>query len=210
MSMLLSIVIPTKNRYRSLSLCLENLVRNIDASNKYEIIVQDNSDYELTDSVKNLVEQHENLIYNHSKHYLSVSANVEQGICMARGEFIIVIGDDDLVSNRILEFIEYMKIKKIRVLSYQKGQYFWPDIRFSQPYLFNRPDTLRLPKVSLIEFQRMDSGKCLDEVLTGGGGFYEGFTFTLPRHSSSLGFEANPRESRKDSPGPFTRYVFSN
>ena len=88
MSKLLSICIPTKNRYKTLF----SLLKSIDSFNsfEYEVIVYDTSETKqmypiFTNEIK----------VNHEPINVSVITSFENSIKNAEGEWVIILGDDD-------------------------------------------------------------------------------------------------------------------
>ena len=99
-TILLSIVIPTYNRYQYLEGCLRATC-TID-SNEIEIIVQDNSE-DNTRGLEIIQFINDNRIkYFHTKERLTVSENCSNAIEKTIGRFICFIGDDDTVCDNII------------------------------------------------------------------------------------------------------------
>lgn len=124
--MILSIVIPTKDRYKYLI----QLVKLIDSYNleETEIVIEDNSDdnsiwVDFTNSSKIKVP----IRYNHIKGQISVRKNSENGIFHSTGEYVCTIGDDDAVMPNIEECANWMRDNNIDSLR-QKTEitYKWP------------------------------------------------------------------------------------
>lgn len=104
---LLSIVIPTKNRYKYLVGSLESfLLLNRD---DFEVIVQDNSDD--NSFIKDYLGNHPEysfVRYYHSGEHLSMSDNSDLAISHSSGEFVCFLGDDDSITDKIFDVIDYM------------------------------------------------------------------------------------------------------
>ncbi|GEM_PF-6184787 len=97
---LLSIVIPTRERASVLQYTLETLLalRNPDI----EILICDNVS---TDGTRELVQRYSDprLKYSCSDTRLTMPQNFERGLKLASGEFVMTIGDDDLIIEENLD-----------------------------------------------------------------------------------------------------------
>ena len=125
MGYLLSIVIPTKDRY----FYLKNLIQLIDGfkSNEIELVIQDNSSNN-EDFVKFLKEQdNKNVKYFYCPDKLSMSQNSDIAILNSTGEYVCFIGDDDGVFDNIVEIVRMMKEKGIEAILPSRSIYNWPD-----------------------------------------------------------------------------------
>lgn len=164
MTPLLSICIPTKNRYKTLFPVIESFIAYIEGSN-YEIIIQDNSD-----DNKEVLMQIEKIGSSLIKYFyksgsISVSENTHLAISNAKGCYVTLIGDDDLVSPYILDVVQEMDKKGIESLIYNKGNYYWKDVDIIKKYAFNHRDSLTIPKNISKNYQRVDIEKELDNLL---------------------------------------------
>lgn len=127
---LLSILIPTKNRYETLIHVID-LLSSLD-NKLVEIVIQDNSDNnshhlkKLNNFIKKV-----NFKYFHSTENLSVVENFDQGILNCSGDYICAIGDDDAVMPYILKIVKWMKNNKVLSMNGYKPSYFWPDQKTS-------------------------------------------------------------------------------
>lgn len=126
---LLSIVIPTKNRYSTLTNLVEKLL-DWD-SNDYEVIVQDNS--EDNTSIKDFLLNHSNdsrLKYFHNINHVTVCQNSEDAIDNSTGEYICFLGDDDGIIKQSLDVVKWMKKNDVDSLNCKQGTYCWPEFRY--------------------------------------------------------------------------------
>lgn len=125
MDCLLSIIIPTKNRYSTLLPLLEAL-RGFN-SNDFEVVIQDNS--ENNDFVLNYLQTNIDLRvkYFHRADQLSVIENSDLAVNNSIGEFICFIGDDDGVMPYIVEAVKWMKLNNFKALKAFKPNYYWPN-----------------------------------------------------------------------------------
>lgn len=125
--MLLSIIIPTKNRA---DYCLSALksMRDI-TSEDVEILVVDNSAEDMSSSVVSL--GNPRIRYVHSPAAASVNENFNQAIAMAKGRYVTLLGDDDGVHPGIVEIARKTEELDIDVLTTTRpAQYYWPDVKF--------------------------------------------------------------------------------
>jgi len=128
MSYLLSIIIPTKNRYIYLKSILKTFAE-IDTGD-IELVIQDNSDdnKEILDFLSS--NYSENINYCYYQKHMSVSDNFNLGILNSTGMYVCMIGDDDNFSIKIIEVAKYMKENEIESTIFNKASYNWTDIKF--------------------------------------------------------------------------------
>ncbi|MGD0950821.1 MAG: glycosyltransferase family 2 protein [Methanotrichaceae archaeon] len=120
-----SIVIPTRNRHKTLYHCLRTCVAQMFHS--FEIIVCDNcSSPETRRTVESF--ESEKIKYIRSDVPLAMSQNWELAISHAEGEYIILIGDDDgLLLNSLWKIDQLLKVLGVRALSWIHVGYNWPN-----------------------------------------------------------------------------------
>ena len=122
---LLSIVVPTKNRYQYLK-CLIQLIKEL-GSDEVEMVIQDNSD-DNKDFLKYMEEKSYHFIrYDYVKEQIPMSENSDKGILNSTGEYICFIGDDDGVTKHIIGCVQWMKENDIEALKPAAPNYCWPD-----------------------------------------------------------------------------------
>ena len=128
-NIILSIIIPTKNR-------TENLIEILNVLSSYnwnkseiEIIIHDNSmqntdinNYLKSNSISSIVK------YFYTTLSLSQSENSNLATMKAQGEFLCFIGDDDCVHKEIINVVKWMKINKYDILINTKPEYVWSNI----------------------------------------------------------------------------------
>lgn len=174
---LLSIVIPTKNRYDVLFPTISNILKSFSGREDFEVIVQDNSD-DNSLALTYLEKANENkIIYNHTDEYLSIVDNTEIALSFSTGEYVVFIGDDDLVSPYILDVLDVISIKKIEALIYRPAYYWWTSVSFLNEDYYHRPGAFWYPKKTNNKCTWIDTKKELKFVLEEGAvGLY-----SLPR-----------------------------
>lgn len=128
MNYILSVVIPTKNRYQYLRESLKTLV-SIDA-NDMEIIVQDNT--ENNKSILKYIDElnYSNLKYFHEKKSLTVSENSDLAIAHSTGDYVCFIGDDDSITEALIDLAKLMKKYSVDACNTSMAHYYWPDSVF--------------------------------------------------------------------------------
>lgn len=142
---LLSIIIPTRNRYSTLIPVVEaiaDIINNISV----ELVIQDNSDAN-TEILNHLVKYPNSKIqYFYTASKISMVDNAELAIRNSSGKFLIFIGDDDIINPYIFQIVEYMDINNINSLIYPIANYFYCDVSFKNKYGFNKPGALSFIK----------------------------------------------------------------
>jgi glycosyltransferase involved in cell wall biosynthesis len=166
-SPLLSIVIPTKNRYETLFPTLGALLDNI-VGNSYEIVIQDNSDHPAAAHAYMQGQPDTRVQYAHLAGFISIVENTEEALSRARGEYITFIGDDDLVAPNILEFVQRFWERGIDAVIYPPAYYWWPSVRFVTPTRYHQPGALWYPPVTSASEQCIDTVAELNRVTSQG------------------------------------------
>lgn len=121
----LSIVIPTKDRYKY----LKHLLSLIASFNNIEIevVIQDNS--ENNKEIMEFLEKEncQYIKYFHNSKQISVSKNCDLAIHNSTGEYVCMIGDDDGITRHIVDCVHWMKQNNVDVLVPSDITYHWPD-----------------------------------------------------------------------------------
>ena len=107
MNYLLSIVVPTKDRYYYLKYLIE-LISSFNTSD-IELVIQDNTydNQEILNYLNEYLNPH--VKYYHIKEHLSQSENSDKAILNSSGEYVCFIGDDDAVTRHIVDCVKWMK-----------------------------------------------------------------------------------------------------
>lgn len=122
---LLSIVVPTKNRYQYLKYLIQ-LVVNLN-SEEVELVIQDNSD-DNTEFLEYMSEKNYGFIrYDYVKGQIPMSDNSDRAILNSTGEYICFLGDDDGFTKYLLEGVKWMKAEGIEAVKPAEVTYSWPD-----------------------------------------------------------------------------------
>lgn len=167
---LLSIIIPTKNRYEYLFRIVEAILTNVNCD-ELEIIVQDNSDNNEGAIVFFASLSDVRIKYYYTDYPLPISDNVEKALEHVTGEYITFIGDDDFVAPNICDIVNAMKKRKIEALTYDCGFYWWESVDFAKPTAARQKMAFWLPKSSFLEqrFEIRNSKNELTKILKSGG-----------------------------------------
>lgn len=131
---LLSVVIPTYNRYKYLIGSIESIIETI-STNNYEIIIEDNTEnnkeiLDYLDKVNDI-----RIKYYHEKNRRTVSENCSSAITHAKGKYVCLIGDDDSICSSMLDLVDCMDKYKIDACNFDVAIYHWNDLRTIKPKL---------------------------------------------------------------------------
>lgn len=124
---LLSVVVPTKNRYDYLKFFIENLQR-IESSD-FELVIQDNSDDNSVFSKYIESLQIDWIKYYYNADYLPISKNSDLAILNSTGDYVCYMGDDDGVTSDIVEWALWMKENGVDAIRSSEITYYWPDTK---------------------------------------------------------------------------------
>lgn len=125
MDYLLSIVVPTKDRYEY----LEQLVDLIISFKlpEIEMVIQDNT--KENERILGFLESRDttNIKYFHTAEQIPISLNSDKAVLNSSGEYICFIGDDDGVTKYILDGVRWMKNNGVEAAKPAEVYYIWPD-----------------------------------------------------------------------------------
>ena len=128
--LILSIVIPTKNRYDTLNILVQTILNWGEIG--YEVIVQDNSkDNSLFLPILNQYKGDKRLKYYHTQRELSAIENCDLAAINANGKFLCFIGDDDGIVEQSIIACKWMENNNVDVLCCKKAGYIWPDMEYA-------------------------------------------------------------------------------
>lgn len=123
---LLSVIVPTKDRYKYLKYLIE-LIASF-KSEEVELVIQDNSD-DNTDFVVYLNNLKYNFIkYDYTHGQIPMSENSDKAILNSTGEFVCFLGDDDGLTRYALNCARWMKNNGVEAVKSSTINYYWPDI----------------------------------------------------------------------------------
>lgn len=136
---LVSVVIPTYNRYEYLIPAVQSICRV--SSPNLEIVIQDNTvdNTEILDFVNELKD--DRVKYFHKSEHVSMSENCELGVQNSTGKYVCLIGDDDSVCEYLVTASKYCYDNRIDACMYPFPGFNWPDMTFEggvkkEPNLF--------------------------------------------------------------------------
>ncbi len=127
---LLSIVIPTRNRFDYVKSAIQSVLRS--PSQLLQLVVEDNSDTNqleqwLRDNVSD-----QRLVYCYSNVWASMSENYDRAMDLVIGEYVCLIGDDDGVNPEIIEATKWAKENMLDALVPTSIiNYVWPDLQMN-------------------------------------------------------------------------------
>ena len=126
---LLSIVVPTKDRYHYLKHLIQ-LIKDFN-NDDIELIVQDNTfnNKEILEFINQLNYPH--LKYYHTKEQIPIYLNSDKAIRNSTGEYVCFVGDDDGVIHSIVDACRWMKQNYVDCLTCKGFYYRWPDANTS-------------------------------------------------------------------------------
>jgi glycosyltransferase involved in cell wall biosynthesis len=168
---LLSIIIPTKNRYECLIPVVSALLKHITSEN-IEFVIQDNSDDNQEGLLFLETLQDKRVKYFYHRDSLSIQENTIFAIDNARGKYLIFIGDDDLVSPYIFDIVTFIDKKNIECLAFNPAYYWWNTVHFEKENHFHRKNALWLPINQTLEFVERNSQDELEIMLQSGAGIF--------------------------------------
>lgn len=135
---LFSVVIPTRERAETLRVSLRTCLEQDFAD--YEVVVCDNDG---TPAVRRVVDEYASprIRYVRSPRLLSMSANWELAVAQSRGEYVLVLGDDDgLLPHGLRELNAIVAHRQAAAIRWAAAYYTWPTID-----LPGQGDYLRIP-----------------------------------------------------------------
>lgn len=111
MKPLISIVIPSNNRTDLLGQAIHSIISETGWDSNCELCISDNSTGDETFTFINTrYDRNPQIVYRRSLDAPSLDENVNMAISMARGEYVWVFGDDDLIEvNFLAKLISYLK-----------------------------------------------------------------------------------------------------
>ncbi len=170
---LLSIIIPTKNRYKTLFPVTEAILGHI-KSTDFELIIQDNSDSNQEAIVYYSNTPDPRIRYYYQEGGLSISENTILAIEKIRGTYAIFIGDDDLVSPHIVEITQKLASIGGNGLIYTPANYWWDSVNFLKENYYYKKKALWIPGKLASRFVAKNSCDELNFVLAKGAiGYYQ-------------------------------------
>lgn len=168
-NLLLSIIIPTKNRHNQLLDTLkahefwpESLKKQI------EIVISDNSDSSIeVNLLQEIKDIFPNVRYQNTEIFLTISDNFTNGLKISKGKWIVFIGDDDFFMPSIIQAIKTNETLDADCIIYNPNKYYWKNCVFANKNVTGGPGTLVL--TNSWEQKKIDSKEELIRSLKNGG-----------------------------------------
>lgn len=170
---LLSVAIPTYNRYKYLRGCLQSLITI--QSDIVEFVVCDNT-VDNTEIVPFIKELNDTRIkYFHHIEHLGERGNCDMAVSHTVGDYICLIGDDDTICSNMIKAAEFCNNNEIDGCCFPFPGFNWPDMTFEagkepEPNMFFKYEATG-------KYRLFDSKKELKRALAHGGGL----ELTMPR-----------------------------
>lgn len=168
MKPLLSIIIPTKDRYITLIPVLKAMYLDFKGKN-VEFIIQDNT----TDNLEVLQFLNdlscEKIKYFHEPTSLSMTENCDLAIKNSSAKYVIMIGDDDYVLPSIIDIVPWMERNEIECLNSNTASYYWLQLSFKYQTKISESASLIINKPIKREFINIDPIGELNKVVKSGG-----------------------------------------
>lgn len=171
---LLSIIIPTKDRYDTLIPVVQTLLSYIPGYD-YEIVIQDNSTAKSMQSDLILLFNDARVKYFYCPERMSIVENTVTAIKNAIGDYLCFIGDDDLVAPYIIEETQKLRSSGLDCLIHPPAYYWWSTVEFKKIDRYRHKSAFWLPKLSTTEL--LNGPKELKHLLHNGAISY----YQMPR-----------------------------
>ena len=141
---LLSIVVPTKDRYHYLKY-LVSLISRFE-SRDVELIIQDNScdNSDFTNYLSSL--NHDFIKYYYEKTPLTSIENFDRAILNSNGEYVCFIGDDDGIMRYAVDCVKWMKRNNIEALRSSYTHFYYDKIELNGRST-NQKLVYKIPKI---------------------------------------------------------------
>lgn len=162
---LISLVVPTKNRYKYLKYLIE-YVEQLQDNYAIEMIIQDNTETntEIVDYFKEKGTS-ETIRYFHESKPISLRVNADLAVNHAKGDFVLFLGDDDCFLPSLFEVVNYAIKNNFQAIVSPRLTYVWPDASTEINYL-STDNTLR---IYTRKFKEINPQAELNECLKSGG-----------------------------------------
>lgn len=176
----LSIIIPTKNRQYY---CLKSVQQIINVINKQdynvEIVINDNSDNNsLEYDIKKI--NYQDMKYNYVKEPLSFVDNFNEAVKLSKGDYILLIGDDDGILQTIFPTLDYAYKNDIdAIIPNLEAVYFWPS---EKDIIKNSKNGLLYFTKRKIKTKNIDPKKEIIKLMSEAAQNYQSFDLTRIYH----------------------------
>ena len=142
---LLSICIPTFNRTDCLKNCLNSiLIAKKNYNFNFEVCVSDNCSTTNIEPIINKYQRYYKIRFNKNNSNIGLGANILKAVSMAKGEFVWILGNDDLLLPHTFKYVDKLFKKKKIIDFYYINSYQLDSslvLKGKQPF-----NTEKLPK----------------------------------------------------------------
>ena len=131
-SVLVSIIIPSKNRHAQL---FETLKANaaVGQLRDVEMVIADNSAKRMPSDMEAACRAlYSNFVYQNDPAEKSIIANFNDGLRLATGRFIMFIGDDDFVLPEVVKAAQFALEQQLQCVIYPPDKYYWGSCQFAE------------------------------------------------------------------------------
>jgi hypothetical protein len=119
-----SIVVPTRERVETLIPCLKSCLAQNHAN--FEVVVMDNASNDDTEQAVRTVGD-QRLVYRRQPNRVSMRVNFESAVAAARGDYILMIGDDDgVVPGALARLDRVVSEHPVDFVTWPFLHYLWP------------------------------------------------------------------------------------
>jgi glycosyltransferase involved in cell wall biosynthesis len=126
---LISVVIPTRNRSKYLVNSVNTILEKCPTA---QIVVSDNSDSDILRELLLVQIATGRVTYDYSSEMRSVIQNFEHAVSLARGDWLMILGDDDSIGPGLAEIVSWASMNQIEaVVPYNESfitSYYWPGV----------------------------------------------------------------------------------
>lgn len=151
MEKILTIAIPTFNRYKYLERALKSIAEQFDDS--IEIIVSDNASEDSTEDVVQKMMNYMPIKYLKKKENIGADRNFLQCLHEAEGKYVVLLGDDDLfIEGRISILLDFLKSNEDLSLVFLNHTYFTGEYDKADPGRYYNSETSIKSGLSKKEF----------------------------------------------------------
>ena len=158
--MILSICIPNFNRSNCLDNCLNSiLISKKNSQIEFEICISDNHSSENIEKIVNKYKEDLNIKFHKNSKNLGFGKNIMQVVSMAKGTFVWIIGNDDLILPNTLSTLDKLFHKHTNI-----DFFFINSFNLNSKNIFNFPqpfDTKNLP-TEMKKFSEITSDRTLN------------------------------------------------
>ena len=163
----LTVVIPTKNRYSTLIPVVSALAAAIPDPG-LQMVIEDNTEdnHEALAFLAALNDPR--IVYTHRADPISIVENTEAALSRVTGEYVTFIGDDDLVSPFIVDVARQLRELDIEAVTYPPAYYWWPTVVFAKPSRYHSPGAFWFPRRFVTSMRELDSSAERAHVLNSG------------------------------------------